>query len=174
MSLWAARGERAKTMATSLLADYASQDADALTDLVLAADAVSDKTLFPVLRQHQAAAVRNLQAVIGKQLKPGWSDAVLDASLNEPSTAVRARIESAHGLIEERFAFCQDMPLSQFPEVVESLRTSGYRPTRIRPHQFRPRAASLRPPAVRASSRFSFQPPEYSSYFGFRVARTHP
>ncbi len=128
------RGELAKTLATSLLTDYAAKDPDTLTELVLAADVVSDKSLFPVLQQHQPAAVKNLEALLDKRLKADWKDAPLDPAWTEPSAAVRAQIESAHGLITERFAFCQDMPLPQFREIAETLRTSGYRPTRVRPH----------------------------------------
>jgi formylglycine-generating enzyme required for sulfatase activity len=129
------RGELAKTLATSLLADYAVKDPGTLTEMVLAADPVSDKALFPALQQHQASAVRNLEAVLEKRLEPDWKDAPPDPAWTEPAAAVRARIESAHGMIAERFAFCQDMPLFEFLELAESLRTSGYRPTRIRPHQ---------------------------------------
>lgn len=127
------RGELEKTVSTSLLADYAANDSDTLTELVLLADAESDKTLFPVLQQHQAAAVKNFEAILNMHLKPEWKDAQLDANCTEPSAAVRVQIESAHGLIAERFAFCQDMPWSMFPDVAEALRRSGYRPTRIRP-----------------------------------------
>jgi len=139
------RGELAKVLATSLLADYAAKDPDTLTELVLAADAVSDKLLFPVLQQHQAAAVKNLEVVLDQRLEPDWKDTPLDPAWTEPSPAVRAQIESAHGLIAERFSFCQDMPLATFLEVAEDLRPSGYRPTRIRPHLSLPRNPSIRP-----------------------------
>ena len=150
-----ARGELAKTLDTSLLADYAAKDPDTLTELVLAADVVSDKSLFPVLQQHQAAAVENLEVVLDQWLERDWKDTPLDPAWTEPSPAVRAQIESAHGLITERFAFCQDMPLATFLEVAEALRPSGYRPsgyrpsgyrpTRIRPHLSLPRNLSLLP-----------------------------
>ena len=129
-----ARGELAKTMATSLLADYAAQDPVTLTDLILAADATSDKTLFPVLKPHGPTAVKNLEVILDRSLAHDWHDGPLDAAWTDPSLVVRARIESAHGLITERVAFCQDMPLPQFLEVIEALRASGYRPLRVRPH----------------------------------------
>ena len=138
-----ARGELTKTLATSLLADYASKDPDTLTELVLAADVVSDKSLFPVLHQHHPAAVKNLETVLHQRLEPDWKDAPLDPAWTTPSPAVRTQIESAHGLIAVRFAFCQDMPLPKFLELVEALRPSGYRPTRIRPYLSLSRASSL-------------------------------
>jgi hypothetical protein len=128
-----ARGELAKTLTTSLLVDYASSDANTLTDLVIAADAVADKTLFPVLHQHASTAVKNLTAILDERLEPDWKDGVLDPSWTEPSAAVRAQIEAAHGLITERFAICHDLPLNQFMSVADTLRASGYRPTRVRP-----------------------------------------
>ena len=47
--------------------------------------------------------------------------------------ALATQIEAAKGMVAERFAFCQSMPLDQFPAIREALRSSGYRPTRIRP-----------------------------------------
>jgi formylglycine-generating enzyme required for sulfatase activity len=128
------RGELERTVSTSLLADYASSDPETLTQLLLLADAESDRILFPVLQQHRSAAVKNLETVLDERLEPDWKDAPLDASWTEPSAAVRVRIESAHGLVSERFAFCQDMPLATFLEIAETLRPSGYHPTKIRPY----------------------------------------
>ena len=45
-----------------------------------------------------------------------------------------AKIESAQGMLAERFAFCQTMPLDEFLTIAEALRPSGYRPTRFRPY----------------------------------------
>ncbi|HQZ66326.1 MAG TPA: SUMF1/EgtB/PvdO family nonheme iron enzyme, partial [Planctomycetaceae bacterium] len=128
------RGELAKTLATTLLADYAAQDVDTLSDLVVAADPVSDKTLFPVLQQHQQTAVKTMEAVLDRRLEPDWKDTPLDPAWTESSAAVRAKIEAAHGMISDRFAFCQDMPWNTFQELAETLRASGYRPTKVRPH----------------------------------------
>ncbi|MEO2014147.1 MAG: hypothetical protein ABGZ53_07215, partial [Fuerstiella sp.] len=135
------RGELALTLATSLLADYTQDDPERLTELVLVADSVSDRKLFPVLQQHRTAAVEHLETVLDQQLEPDWHDGPLDAAWVDVQPADRARVEAAQGLITERFAFCQDMPWVQFLEVVETLRASGYRPTRIRPH------ALVHPPA---------------------------
>ena len=45
-----------------------------------------------------------------------------------------SRIESAQGILSERFAFCQTMPLDEFLTTAEALRKSGYRPVRFRPY----------------------------------------
>ena len=123
-----------KSTVTSILADYGKNDVNLLTDLILVADVISVKTLLPVLRQHQHEAVKKLENILNKRLTPNWKDPLLEDSWTEPSSAVHAQVQSAHGLIHERFAFCQDMPLQQFLAVVESLRASGYRPTRVRPY----------------------------------------
>lgn len=128
------RGELAKTLSRSLLADYAKDDAGRLTELILVADSDSDKKLFPLLQEHRSAAVTRLESILNLKLEPNWQDGPLDAAWTEVPPAVRAKIEAAHGLLTDRFAFCQDMPWPQFLEVAETLRGSGYRPTRIRPH----------------------------------------
>ena len=45
-----------------------------------------------------------------------------------------SQIESAQGILAERFAFCQTMPLDEFLTTAEALRKSGYRPVRFRPY----------------------------------------
>jgi len=45
-----------------------------------------------------------------------------------------SRIESAQGVLAERFAVCETMPLDGFLAVTEGLRKSGYRPVRFRPY----------------------------------------
>ena len=45
-----------------------------------------------------------------------------------------SRIESAQGVVTDRFAFSQTMLLDEFVRVAGALRPSGYRPTRFRPY----------------------------------------
>src|SRR5262249_28444894 len=61
-------------------------------------------------------------------------DPPLDPTWTNPEAALAGRIEAADGLIAERFAFCQAMPLDQFLASIEALRASGYRPIRLRPY----------------------------------------
>ena len=127
--------ELARSLAVSTLADFAKDDPERLAELILTADVATHSKLFLILQRHQQAAVANLESVLARTLESKWADEPLDAAWNQPSPAARAQVESAHGLIADRFAFCQDMPLPQFLEVTEALRTSGYRPTRVRPWQ---------------------------------------
>ncbi len=71
-------------------------------------------------------------AVAAKPL-PTWPDAPLDPNWQPVAEATKTVITAAHGLLEERFAYCLDLPWQSFLEIVETLRTSGYRPTRVRP-----------------------------------------
>src|SRR5262249_56469702 len=63
-----------------------------------------------------------------------WGDPPLDKSWTKPDAALVGRIEAAGGLIAERFAFCQAMPLDEFLATAEALRPSGYRSVRFRPY----------------------------------------
>ncbi len=143
-----ARGELARTLATSLLADYTAQDPATLVDLVIAADAPSDKALFPVLQKHRDVAVKRFESILDRSVKPNWHDGPLDTNWVEPDATIQASMESAHGMIGERFAYVVDMPMDKFIEVAEKLRTSGYRPTRVRAWSPEPLASSAQVAAI--------------------------
>src|SRR5262249_26118013 len=71
---------------------------------------------------------------IARKLRFPWHDPPLDPSWTIPDATLTGKIESAQGMLTERFAFCQTMPLDEFVQVAEVLRPSGYRPTRFRPY----------------------------------------
>ncbi|HUY33204.1 MAG TPA: SUMF1/EgtB/PvdO family nonheme iron enzyme [Pirellulales bacterium] len=132
------QGELPRTLATSLLADYAKGDPDTLTNLLIDADSKAFGTVFPVLQPHGAAAVEKLQAVLDRKVAPTWNDQPLDRSHHAPrdgsiTRSVMSTVEAAHGMVDERFAFCQDLAWEEFRQLAESLRPSGYRPMRVRP-----------------------------------------
>ncbi len=130
----AQRTELARSFATTLLADYAADNAEVLTDLIVSADPAADKQLFPTLKaKHRDAAVKRLEAVLSTELKPDWRDPPLDPTWQTPAPEVKAAMESAGGLIDERFAFCQSMLWDEFLKNIEFLRPCGYTPTRVRP-----------------------------------------
>jgi hypothetical protein len=82
----------------------------------------------------RAGYVAPVEAEIAKKLLPSWNDLPLDPSWTTPDTTLTGKIESAQGMLTERFAFCQTMPLDEFLTIVEGLRKSGYRPIRFRPY----------------------------------------
>ena len=89
--------------------------------------------LYPKLSQHRDEAATLLEGEIGRKLKPKWKDANLDPSWTTPDASLVRQIESGHGLVGERFAFCQTMLLDDIVNFADALGESGYRPTRFRP-----------------------------------------
>jgi tetratricopeptide (TPR) repeat protein len=130
----AGRSESERTFATTLLADYASDDPGLLADLLMDSDPKAFVTLFPVAEGQTAGAIPVLQAEIAREATSSWNDPPLDLSWTQPDPALERRIESAQGLVAERFAFCQTMPIAEFVTIAEGLRKSGYRPVRFRPY----------------------------------------
>jgi len=127
------RPETERSFATSILTDYASDQAAELADLLMDAGDKAYPVLFPIARGREAETVPLLQAEIGKKAYE-WNDPPRDASWTQLDSTAKARIESAGGLVAERFGFCQTMPLGEFLAAVEALRVSGCRPVRFRPY----------------------------------------
>src|SRR5262249_19283417 len=120
-------------LAATLLADNARDDPGMLAELVMVADTKANETLFPVAERQAARALTIFQAELAKKATSSWNDPPLDPSWTKPDPALARRLESAQGLLAERFAFCQAMPLDEFLAAAEVLRKSGYRPVRFRP-----------------------------------------
>src|SRR5262249_4392458 len=75
-----------------------------------------------------------LQAEIDRKPQLSWNDPPFDRSWSTPDASLAGKIESAQGMLAERFAFCQTMPMDEFLTTAEALRQSGYRPIRFRPY----------------------------------------
>ena len=127
------RSESDRNFATTILADYAADDPERLAELLMAADAKAYVTLFPVAERQAEKTVPVFQAELAKKATFDWRDPPLDKTWTDADPAVVSRIESAEGLLAERFAFCQTMPIDDFVRTAENLRISGYRPVRFRP-----------------------------------------
>jgi len=128
------RPETERSFATSILTDYASDQPAVLADLLMDAGDKAYPVLFPIARSREAETVPLFQAEIGKKATYQWDDPPRDASWTELDLAAKARIESAGGLVAERFGFCQTMPLDEFLATAQELRKSDYRPIRLRPY----------------------------------------
>lgn len=111
------RSQSERSLATSLLADYAATDAGRLASLVSEADAEQFAALFPILSQHGEEAVSRLESIVDQVPAAKWNDPPLNPSWSAVAVADVRTIEAADGLIGERFAFCQTMPLEQFHRV---------------------------------------------------------
>ncbi|MEZ6127570.1 MAG: protein kinase [Planctomycetaceae bacterium] len=123
-----------RELATSLLETYAADDLAQLSELILDANPKQFVSLFDELQSHGDAAIANLETEINRVLTPQWDDPPLDAAWTEPPNHVVQVIQRAAGIITERFAFCQTLPLSDFQTVADLLGKSGYRPVRLRPY----------------------------------------
>jgi hypothetical protein len=127
------RSESERTFATTILADYADDDPGLVADLLMDAGPKAFASLFPVAKRQEARMLPLIRAEMVKEAEPNWNDPPLDQSWTQPDPALKGRIDSAQGLLDDRFAFCQTMPLDEFLTVAEGLRKSGYRPMQVRP-----------------------------------------
>ena len=128
------RPESEHTQATNILTDYASDDPDRLAELLMVSDPKAYLSLFPVAEKKAEQVLPMFRAELAKKATYSWNDPPLDPSWTKPDAALVSRIESAQGILAERFAFCQTIRLDEFLTTAEALRKSGYRPIRFRPY----------------------------------------
>jgi formylglycine-generating enzyme required for sulfatase activity len=129
-----ARSETERTLATSILVEYAADQPARLAELLMVADLRAYRTLYPVAARQAAAVLPVLRGELARTLAPPWNDPPLEKAWTAPDAQLQARIAAAGGMIAERFAFCQAMPLAEVLAIAEALRPCGYRPVRIRPY----------------------------------------
>ena len=126
-----ARADSERSLATSILADYAADDPGRLAELLMSAEPKQYATLFPVAQKVAAEVLPVFQAEIEKRATSQWGDAPLDPGWVPPDPAWKGRFEAAHGFLDEHFAFCQTMAMDEFLSLAEGLRKSGYRPDAV-------------------------------------------
>ncbi len=133
-----AQDELARSLATSVLCEYARNDVATLADLVTRADTRAFEQLLPVLEAHGTAAITQLEALVQPPERPVWEWPVPSTNSGDQWTDVtsqaNASIAAAHGMVSDAFAFCQDLKWDQVGELLASLGASGYRPIRVRPY----------------------------------------
>jgi serine/threonine protein kinase/formylglycine-generating enzyme required for sulfatase activity len=127
------RGESERTMAASALAEFATDEPGLVTQLLLDADERTFSLFYPLVAKLKDRTAGLLESALHQEPIAKWNDAPLNPNWKEPDPAVRQQIEAASGLVADRFAFCQRMPLPTFLAAVERLKDSGYRPVRFRP-----------------------------------------
>ncbi len=121
--------------ATDILEEYAVDDSQTLTELLLDAKPEQFVALFDEFAAHGEESRESLRQELRRTLKPRWRDSPLAPDWTELPAGLLQSIEQADGMVEERFAFCQAMPMEEFRGVVDQMQLSGYRPIRIRPFQ---------------------------------------
>src|SRR5262249_33932273 len=107
---------------------------EVLAALVKDAEPYQFGPLLWKLQEQRERAVAVLRRELGQTLQPDWHDAPLDVRWAPPAPALVRQVEGAHGLVAERVALCQPLPLDQLKAVAEGLRPCGYRPIRVRPY----------------------------------------
>ena len=128
------RPESEQILAASILADYAKDDPTLVAKFLLASDPTAYLALFPVVKRQPEKAAAVFESELTKTIDLSWNDPSLDSEWAAADPAFVTSIESAHGVVEKRFAFCQTMALTDFFRVAEGLRESRYRPVRFRPY----------------------------------------
>jgi formylglycine-generating enzyme required for sulfatase activity len=128
------RPESERSVATSLLADYAADRPDLLYEMVSEAEPRGFAVLWPRLRAHRDRALALAHAELDRALAPDWKDASLDPAWAAVPAGVVEQVEAAAGLVAERFALCQTLPLEQLAAVADGLRGAGYRLVNLRPY----------------------------------------
>ena len=128
------RSKSVHSVETDILTDYASEDPNLSADLLMDSDQKTYPAFFPIAQRQQEKTLPLFQAEIARKPTFSWNDPPLDPSWTTPDSTLTGKIESAQGMLAERFAFCQSMPLDEFVKIAEALRPSGYRPTRFRPY----------------------------------------
>jgi formylglycine-generating enzyme required for sulfatase activity len=129
-----ARADSERSLATSILADYAADDPARLAELLMTAEPKQYATVFQFFEKVAAGVLPVLETEIAKHATPEWSDAPLDPAWPGPDPAWKGHFEAAHGILGEHFAFCRSMAMNDFLSLAEGLRKSGYRPVRFRPY----------------------------------------
>ena len=128
------RSKSVHSVETDILTDYASEDPNLIADLLMDSDQKTYPAFFPIAQRQQEKTLPLFQAEIARKPTFSWNDPFLDPTWTKPNATLTGKIESAQGMLAERFAFCQTMPLDEFLTTAEALRPSGYRPIRFRPY----------------------------------------
>ncbi|MEY3172656.1 MAG: hypothetical protein RLZZ436_569 [Planctomycetota bacterium] len=110
-------------------ADYVT----ALTAILTSMDPASALLFFPELERSKTVVIPRLRDVLQMSTVSDWKDQPLSSAVRPVAPDLHRLITDGYGVIEDRFAFCLDLPLPELLKLAESLRESGYRPTRIRP-----------------------------------------
>jgi serine/threonine protein kinase/formylglycine-generating enzyme required for sulfatase activity len=130
------RSESERSLATNLLADYSADRPEVLAELVKDADVQQYAVLMPILKAYPGPAIASMNRELARNLTPEWEDAPFPDTWKSADSKLIQRIQIAQGLIKERFALCQKLPLDQFAALASELSLCGYRPVCFRPYLF--------------------------------------
>ncbi len=122
-----------RLQATDILCLYAADQLGWLCELIRDSEPDQLTRLIPRLRHWGPSAIEMLAGDLDREPVYDWRDAALDEHWSDVSARDRSVFAAGQGMVRERFAFCQQVALEPFRELVDSLRASGYRPLRRAP-----------------------------------------
>ena len=128
------RSDSERSLAAGLLAEYAANRPDVLAKLTADADGKRFALLLAALGRLGDKASAALRREFARDCEAAAGLAALDPSWGQPPRESVQEIEAADGIFNERWAFCQTMPLEKFVPTAESLRAAGYRPAWFQPY----------------------------------------
>ncbi len=122
----------ARPVATRILADYADDQPGLIAEALIEAEVGQVALLRPLMQKHAEPILARLRREVDWPLHfsvapppdPAWAG---------PADALRKEVEGAGGIVSERFAMCQALPLARLKPVLESMGRAGYRPVSARP-----------------------------------------
>jgi serine/threonine protein kinase/formylglycine-generating enzyme required for sulfatase activity/tetratricopeptide (TPR) repeat protein len=125
--------EAQRLLAVSLLKNYVENEPALVADLLMDAEPNAFSTLFAMAERHTEKTSPVFKSELALNARPSWNEVPLDPTWVDVEPAIKASIESAQGLLDERFALCQTLPLGEFIGLAGRFKKSGYRPVRCRP-----------------------------------------
>ncbi len=125
---------RQRGTVAALLTEFARDDPSSLARFLVLSGPDDFASFFRIAERQKDAIIPFLRATLAEGSTASWDDPPHDPSWKTADRAIVAALESAHGLLHERFAVCQTLPLAEFQKVNEALGNSGYRPVRLRPY----------------------------------------
>lgn len=127
------RKEPERYFAANFLADYATEP-EVLAGLILDSDEATFETLIPKVKGRLGSIAKRLEDELARPAGTGWIEPAPDPMWQALPPDTVKEIEGYRGLVQDRFALCQTIPLGRFAAVDARLRPSGYRPSRFRPY----------------------------------------
>lgn len=121
-----------QTRISTALGEYYAGEENQLVGMLLNADKRVFTCLLPALERGRAKVIPALEAGASETLQL-WHDPA-SSSWTQPDSRHAREIGTADGLFTPEFAFVQSLPLEQVQDLIETLRPTGYRPTRFRPY----------------------------------------
>jgi serine/threonine protein kinase/formylglycine-generating enzyme required for sulfatase activity len=136
---WWSHGTPAEgLLLAQILAQYAADDPQKLAELLLLdCDEKQYGAVSAKLLDHgRQVAIGALESARNQRVADVWKDGPLDASWSPVDRTLKQKVAASDGVLEERLAFCQTMPLDGFFKVAQDLKRYGYRPLSLRPYRF--------------------------------------